>query len=80
MVSMPGADPLRFNELRWELGSISQRMLTLTLRALERDAHGAAEHSAAGGLRADSARPFALGAGGARRGACWKNLGCGDFG
>ncbi|MGB6272385.1 MAG: helix-turn-helix domain-containing protein [Pseudolabrys sp.] len=27
----------RFNELRKALGSISQRMLTLTLRALERD-------------------------------------------
>ena len=30
-------DPKRFNELRRALGSISQRMLTLTLRALERD-------------------------------------------
>jgi DNA-binding HxlR family transcriptional regulator len=29
--------PRRFNELRREIGSISQRMLTLTLRALERD-------------------------------------------
>jgi DNA-binding HxlR family transcriptional regulator len=29
--------PMRFNELRRALGSISQRMLTLTLRALERD-------------------------------------------
>ncbi len=32
-----GAGPKRFNELRRALGSISQRMLTLTLRALERD-------------------------------------------
>ena len=29
--------PLRFNELRRSIGSISQRMLTLTLRGLERD-------------------------------------------
>lgn len=29
--------PVRFNELRREIGGISQRMLTLTLRALERD-------------------------------------------
>jgi DNA-binding HxlR family transcriptional regulator len=29
--------PKRFNELRRALGSISQRMLTLTLRSLERD-------------------------------------------
>jgi len=32
-----GDGPKRFNELRKALGSISQRMLTLTLRALERD-------------------------------------------
>src|SRR5262245_35327550 len=32
-----GDGPRRFNELRKALGSISQRMLTLTLRALERD-------------------------------------------
>ena len=32
-----GDKPKRFNELRKALGSISQRMLTLTLRALERD-------------------------------------------
>lgn len=32
-----GEGPKRFNELRKALGSISQRMLTLTLRALERD-------------------------------------------
>ncbi len=32
-----GVGPKRFNELRKALGSISQRMLTLTLRALERD-------------------------------------------
>jgi DNA-binding HxlR family transcriptional regulator len=32
-----GEGPKRFNELRRALGSISQRMLTLTLRCLERD-------------------------------------------
>ena len=32
-----GNGPRRFNEIRRALGSISQRMLTLTLRALERD-------------------------------------------
>jgi len=32
-----GDGPKRFNELRKALGSISQRMLTLTLRGLERD-------------------------------------------
>src|SRR5207253_2165180 len=32
-----GDGPKRFNELRRALGSISQRMLTLTLRGLERD-------------------------------------------
>lgn len=37
VVSTLGAGPRRFNELRKALGSISQRMLTLTLRALERD-------------------------------------------
>ena len=37
VVSELGRGPKRFNELRKALGSISQRMLTLTLRALERD-------------------------------------------
>jgi len=37
VVSTLGNGPKRFNELRKALGSISQRMLTLTLRALERD-------------------------------------------
>ena len=32
-----GNGPRRFNEIRRSLGSISQRMLTLTLRNLERD-------------------------------------------
>src|SRR6266508_106791 len=37
VVTMLGEGPKRFNELRRALGSISQRMLTLTLRCLERD-------------------------------------------
>src|SRR5213592_1557162 len=37
VVSELGNGPKRFNELRRALGSISQRMLTLTLRGLERD-------------------------------------------
>ena len=37
VVESLGPGPKRFNELRRGLGSISQRMLTLTLRALERD-------------------------------------------
>lgn len=37
VVGVLGEGPKRFNELRRSLGSISQRMLTLTLRALERD-------------------------------------------
>lgn len=32
-----GESPRRFNELKRAIGSISQRMLTLTLRGLERD-------------------------------------------
>jgi DNA-binding HxlR family transcriptional regulator len=32
-----GRGPLRFNELKRSIDGISQRMLTLTLRALERD-------------------------------------------
>jgi DNA-binding HxlR family transcriptional regulator len=37
VVGMLGDGPKRFNQIRRGLGSISQRMLTLTLRALERD-------------------------------------------
>jgi DNA-binding HxlR family transcriptional regulator len=37
VVETLGGGPKRFNELRRALGSLSQRMLTLTLRALERD-------------------------------------------
>jgi len=32
-----GEGPMRFNELRRRVGGISQRMLTLTVRGLERD-------------------------------------------
>ena len=37
VVTMLGDGSKRFNELRRGLGSISQRMLTLTLKGLERD-------------------------------------------
>jgi DNA-binding HxlR family transcriptional regulator len=37
VVSLLGDGSKRFNELRRGLGSISQRMLTLTLKDLERD-------------------------------------------
>src|ERR1700734_2744565 len=37
VVSRLGEGALRFNELRSSIGGISQRMLALTLRGLERD-------------------------------------------
>jgi DNA-binding HxlR family transcriptional regulator len=37
IIVMLGPGPRRFNELKRLIGSISQRMLTLTLRGLERD-------------------------------------------
>jgi DNA-binding HxlR family transcriptional regulator len=37
VVGVLGEGPKRFSEIRRALGSISQRMLTLTLRSLERD-------------------------------------------
>lgn len=37
IVSRLGTQPMRFNELKREIAGISQRMLTLTLRNLERD-------------------------------------------
>jgi|SRR5208337_3474077 len=37
VVVMLGGGPKRFNELRRSIANISQRMLTLTLRGLERD-------------------------------------------
>ena len=37
VVSILGKGPMRFNELKRTVDGVSQRMLTLTLRALERD-------------------------------------------
>lgn len=37
VIILLGDGPLRFNELKRRIGGISQRMLTLTLRSLERD-------------------------------------------
>ena len=37
VVQLLSNGPMRFNEIRRSVGSISQRMLTLTLRGLERD-------------------------------------------
>ncbi len=37
VVTRLGPGPMRFNALRRSIGGISQRMLTLTLRGLERD-------------------------------------------
>jgi DNA-binding HxlR family transcriptional regulator len=37
IVVLPGFGPKRFNEIKRMVGGISQRMLTFTLRGLERD-------------------------------------------
>jgi DNA-binding HxlR family transcriptional regulator len=37
VVNLLGAGPRRFSEIKRQVGGISQRMLTLTLRALERE-------------------------------------------
>ena len=37
VITLLGAGPRRFNEIKRMVGGISQRMLTLTLRGLERD-------------------------------------------
>src|SRR5246127_5874449 len=39
LIMMLRDGPRRFNELKRMIGGISQRMLTLTLRGLERDGH-----------------------------------------
>ncbi len=39
VVMLLGSGPRRFNELKRMIGGISQRMLTLTLRGLERDGY-----------------------------------------
>ena len=72
VVNLMGGGPKRFSEIKREVGGISQRMLTLTLRALERDGlvtrTVTPEHPAARRLRTDRSRPLAAGArAGARR-------------
>lgn len=37
VIELLGRKPMRFSELRREIGGISQKMLTTTLRGLERD-------------------------------------------
>jgi DNA-binding HxlR family transcriptional regulator len=37
VIELLGRQPMRFNELRREIGGISQKVLTSTLRGLERD-------------------------------------------
>src|ERR1044072_7447735 len=37
VIALLGNGPLRFTELKREIGTVSHRMLTLTLRQLERD-------------------------------------------
>jgi DNA-binding HxlR family transcriptional regulator len=39
VVAHLGSGPLRFNEIRRQIGGISQKMLTTTLRGLERDGY-----------------------------------------
>jgi DNA-binding HxlR family transcriptional regulator len=59
--------PRRFSELKRQVGGISQRMLTLTLRGARTrraaDPDSDPEHPAAGRLCADRTRPLASGAG-----------------
>src|SRR5262249_3631265 len=57
-----GNGPRRFNEIRRALGSISQRMLTLTLRGPGYP-NRVPDHPAARRLRTDQARPLAAGTG-----------------
>jgi DNA-binding HxlR family transcriptional regulator len=39
VVARLGSGPLRYNEIRRQIGGISQKMLTTTLRGLERDGY-----------------------------------------
>ncbi len=58
-----GHGPRRFSELKREIDGVSQRMLTLSLRGLERDGlitRRHTDHSAAGRLRTDRTRHFSL--------------------
>ena len=61
VIMLLGDGPRRFNELKRMVGGISQRMLTLTLRGLERDGLVTRtvfpDHSAAGRLRTHRSRP-----------------------
>ncbi len=67
-----GEGSLRFNQLRRAIDGISQRMLTRTLRGLERDGagqpQGHAQRAAAGRLYVDRSRPLAAAAGSMRWG------------
>ncbi len=60
VIMMLGEKPRRFNELKRMIGGISQRMLTLTLRGLERDGlitrDRVSHHSATRRLRIDRSR------------------------
>jgi len=81
IVVLLGDGPKRFNEIRRMVGGISQRMLTFTLRGLERDGlvtrTRLSHHPAARGLRIDQARQhFVAGRGTARfvgAGSCERN-------
>ena len=61
IVSTLGEGPLRFNELRRQIADISQKMLSSTLKVLERDGlvdrTVTPERPAAGRVRADRSRP-----------------------
>ena len=72
VVRVLGTGPMRFNALRRSIGEISQKMLSTTLRNLERDGFVTrtrdADQPAAGGICADRARrePARAGAGAGR--------------
>ncbi len=58
-------EPQRFNALRRAVEGLTQKMLSQTLKALERDGlvtpHGAADHAGLGLIRDHAARPDARG-------------------